>query len=193
MKNITVTQIFEANQILTVAKAKELKGKKIATTNAEYHANKPCVNIFTVGEIVSAWDDAATREYPGDKFKTYQEYWASYMTDIQIEKMKTKLGLYSIEGHAYHVAHTKYDNFYPEPTFTGSDADREVYFLVIHEISCKKCGHVHAKVSTEINNPFGEYFDNCSFCMDAHDIEAINDNYKEHKAEINKINQSYGK
>jgi hypothetical protein len=193
MTQITTSEIFDANQVLTVAKAKELKGKKIATTNAEYHANKPCVNIFTVGKIVSAWDDAATREYPGEKFKTYQEYWASYMTSVQIDEMKTKLILFSIEGNAWHVAHTKYNNWYKEPTFTGSDADREIYYLIIHEITCKKCGRVHEKVSTEIDNPYGDFFINCRYCMDSDDIDAINDNYKDHKAEINKVNRFYGK
>lgn len=134
MTQITTSEIFSANEVLTVAKARELKGKTIATTNAEYRANKPMVNIITVGEIKSAWDDAATREYPGEKFKTYQEYWASYMTPMQIDEMKTKLILFSIEGNRHHVAHTKYDNYYPEPTFTGSDADREVYYIVVPEV-----------------------------------------------------------
>lgn len=124
-------EIFEKGQILTVAVAKELKGKKIACTSAEYHMNTPHISQFVVGKIVSAWDDSANREYPEAKFKNIQEYWASYMTEKQVDEMKTKLQLFSEDGTGYFVAHTKYSNFYPEPTFTGSDADREVYYVEV--------------------------------------------------------------
>jgi hypothetical protein len=126
----TVKEIFEKYQVLTVAKAIELKGRKIATTNAEYSGNKCCVNVFTIGEIVSQWElaekDSDTRFAP---FKSQADYWLSYMNEDQIEERKTNLVLLSEEGGQWHVAHTKYSNFYNEPTFTGSDADREVYFV----------------------------------------------------------------
>ena len=87
-------EIFSKNQVLTVAIAKKLKGKKIATTSPEYHMNTCSVHEFIVGEIITVWDDAANRKYPGAKFKTFQEYWASYMSEYQIDEMKTKLYLF---------------------------------------------------------------------------------------------------
>lgn len=126
---MTTQEIFAANQVLTVAKAQELKGKRIYTTSPEDRANRACVNEFVVGEIISEWDRAANDLMNDGKFETRQDYWASYMTAEQIETQKTKLVLFAIDGGRWHVAHTKFFNFYDEPTFTGSDADREVYFL----------------------------------------------------------------
>jgi hypothetical protein len=124
---MTTQEIFKANQILTLEKAKELKGKKIFTTNAEYKANRPTVNEFVVGRIISQWDLALLEECPG--FNNRQEYWLSYMNPNQIDECKEKLILLDINGKKIHVAHTGRYNFYNEPTFTGSDADREVYYI----------------------------------------------------------------
>lgn len=129
---ITPSQIFDKKQILSVETAKSLKGKKIATTNREYKYNSPRVSIFVVGEIISEWDYAATQPM-NEKHKTRKDYWESYMSEDQIDEMKTKLILFSEDGGRFHVAHTKYHNFYSEPTFTGSDADREVYYIEIED------------------------------------------------------------
>lgn len=126
---ITPAEIFEKNQVLTLAKAKELMGRKIATTNAEYHMNSTRVTEFTIAEIVSAWDDAARRPYSGNEFNSFQDYWASYMSAEQVDEQKNRLLLMDSDGQQQHVAYVKYYNFYPEPTFHGSDADREVYFV----------------------------------------------------------------
>lgn len=135
---MTTSEIFAANKVLTVAVAKELKGKKIACTSPEYKYNTPTVSEFVVGEIISEWDDAANREYPDQKGKytqydNYQQYWASYMSETQINKTKDILLLLDAEGNRHFVAHVKYDNYYKEPTFTGSDADREVYYVEVNE------------------------------------------------------------
>ncbi len=131
---MTTKDVFEKNQILTVAKAKQLKGKKIAITHPVYKANKTSLDIFIVGDITTSWDYAAKTPYPNalDKSPTYynlQQYWESYMTDEQIDEQKTQLMLLSEKGEPMAVAHTKYYNFYSEPTFTKSDADREVYYI----------------------------------------------------------------
>lgn len=128
------SEIFEKGKVLTVARAKELKGKKIICSSREYEANTPHIREFVVGEIISEWDDAATRVYPDQggrhpQYSNFQDYWRSYMDDRRIDEMKTRLLLTSNDGERQYVAHTKYHNFYPEPTFTGSDADREVYFV----------------------------------------------------------------
>ena len=53
---ITTQQIFEAKQILNLDLAKELIGKKIATTNWESKYNREDVRIGTILGIESEWD-----------------------------------------------------------------------------------------------------------------------------------------
>lgn len=131
MKTLEITpqEIFTNGDILTVKAAKSLIGKKIATTSAEYKGNTPHVDIFVIKDIISRWDDAADREYPSDKYANFQDYWKSYMTEEQVDEYKTNLVILTEDGKTKHCAHTKYFNFYSKPTFTGSDADREVFYI----------------------------------------------------------------
>jgi hypothetical protein len=129
---ITTRQIFDRDQVLTVEKAKQLIGKRIAITNIEYRGNKPDVRIFTVSGFESEWDLAAKRAYPEAKFENFQQYWASYMTVSQITEQRARLALLNEEGSAMAIAYTDLAySFYPEPTFFGSDADREIFFLEV--------------------------------------------------------------
>jgi len=131
---ITTNEIFEAGQVLTLAKAKEMVGKTIAITSSEYRANTPRVRIFTVTEFISEWDWAAKREYTGDKYENYQQYWKSYMTAEQIANQKSRLMLLDDEGNGITSAELNLKrSFYIEPTFTGSDADREVYYIELND------------------------------------------------------------
>ena len=130
---MTTQEIFAADQILTVAKAIQLKGKQIACTSAEYKANQPRVKTFIVGEIISEWDNAANEAYPDQhgkhtQYENFQQYWASYMTETQIKDRKARLILLSEDGKRQYIAITN-SGFYSVPVFTGSDADREVYFV----------------------------------------------------------------
>ncbi|MCW3109907.1 MAG: hypothetical protein JWQ09_4413 [Segetibacter sp.] len=133
----TTEQIFAANQLLTLDIATQLKGKRIVTTSPEYHANKLHIHEFKVGEIVSSWEDAKNRKYVKQnnpnhfQYDTFQDYWASYMNERQIKEEKDKLILFSNEGERMCVAHTGAWNMFDEPTFTGSDADRAIYFLEV--------------------------------------------------------------
>jgi hypothetical protein len=124
---MTTIEIFEKNQILTLKFAQALMGKKIAITSPEYRMNKPSVRVFTIAEIVSAWDHAKRTEYPEINFKNYQDYWKSYMTSSQILDQKNKLLLIDDKGVRQATAFV--GSFYPETTFTGSDEDREVYYV----------------------------------------------------------------
>lgn len=127
---ITTKEIFEKGQVLSLAKAEAMVGKTIAITSPEYKANTPDVRIFTIGKFQSEWDWAAEQPYCNDNFKSYQEYWKSYMTPEQIATRKSKLFLLDTEGKVRAGAETNLSrSFYNEPTFTGSDADREVYFI----------------------------------------------------------------
>ena len=130
---MTTSEIFAKNQILTLAKAKELKGKKITCSSPEYHMNTPHVSEFVVGEIVSSWDNAAVEKFPLVSKKyvqhdNYQQCWESYMTESQIDEEKKTLILFSEDRKKRFNCHTEL-NFFKEPTFTGSDADREVYYI----------------------------------------------------------------
>jgi hypothetical protein len=124
---MTTIEIFEKDQILTLKVAQALMGKKIAITSPEYRMNKPSVRVFTIAEIVSAWDHAKRTEYPERNFKNYQDYWKSYMTSAQILDQKNKLLLIDDKGERQAAAFV--GSFYPETTFTGSDEDREVYYV----------------------------------------------------------------
>lgn len=127
---ITTNEIFAKGQVLTLAKAKEMVGRTIAITSPEYKANTPRVRIFTIAKFQTTWEWGAEQPYINDKFSNRQEYWQSYMKPEQIEKQKSQLFLICAEGKVRAGAETNLDySFYNEVTFTGSDADREVYYI----------------------------------------------------------------
>ena len=120
----TYKEIFENGQVLTLGKAKELTGKYIYVTNAEYWANEPTVRRVLVSPI-SEWD-AASKDYTAEEFEKLQEYWAYYMTEKEIEKMKNcyRIGineLGNLDGNT--------SNGTDDTPFYGSDEDREIYYL----------------------------------------------------------------
>lgn len=120
----TYKEIFENGQVLTLGKAKELTGKYIYVTNSEYWANEPTVRRVLVNPI-SEWD-AASKDHTAEGFDNRQEYWASYMTEKQIERMKNcySIGLNelgNLDGNTLRGT----DN----TPFYGSDEDREIYYI----------------------------------------------------------------
>lgn len=115
---------------LTLESAKALKGKKIAWTYFGYKGNQNTVCEMIVGNIISSFDYEKTQPDPNKKFASQADYWLSYMTEKQIDCQKTDLLLLNADkSNPYIVCHTKYYNFFPEPTFTCSDADRCVFYL----------------------------------------------------------------
>lgn len=118
---ITPADIFAANQVLTVAKARELKGKRIATTAPEYWMNRNKLNEFIVGDMSTSW------EYESDRHAD----WLAKLTPGHIARLKDTVVLLDADNNRRHSAHIEFDNWYEEPTFTGSDADREVYYIVL--------------------------------------------------------------
>lgn len=127
---ITPNQIFAANLILTLEAAKELKGKKIATTHPVYKHNTPRVDSFVVGEIISEWD-LAERNLNFDKFPNQQLYWASYMSAEQINEAKSTLVLLAEDGTNHYIRCHLHLPFFSVPVFTCSDVDREVYYVIL--------------------------------------------------------------
>lgn len=131
--SITTQEIFEANQVLTLEIAKTLIGKKIAVTNPEYKYNTPSVRIGKVLGIESDWDLAAKEDmshsYDG-KWNTRQEYWLERLPTEQNEWAKKRLTLVADNQLCCTCDLADKWNF-EEPTFFGSDADREIYFIIL--------------------------------------------------------------
>lgn len=125
---ITTQHIFQNGQVLTLEKLNQLIGKKIACTSPEYRANQPSVEIFTPSEVKSYFEIASTKTHCVG-FENQAAYWESYMNDEQLDEQKTKFQIIDEDGGVHYCCHSKYWNFYESPTFTGSDADREVYFI----------------------------------------------------------------
>lgn len=124
---MTAKQIFEANQVLTLAIAKTLIGKKIAITSPEYYMNQPMVRTFTLTDIASEFDLAAREKCEG--YANRQEYWIAKLQD-RIPEFKRTLKLVG-EGDMPYASYDPVDRYFPEPTFSGSDADRAIYYLIV--------------------------------------------------------------
>ena len=120
----TCKEIFKNGEVLTLGKAKELTGKYIYITNFEYWANNPTVRRVLVNPI-SEWD-AAAKDHTAEGFVNRQEYWKSYMTENQIERMKNS---YSIGLNELGNLDGKTSNGNDETHFFGSDEDREIYYI----------------------------------------------------------------
>lgn len=120
----TYKEIFEKGQVLTIGKAKELNGKYIYITNREYWANEPTVRRVLVDPI-SEWD-AASEDHTAEGFDNRQEYWKSFMSEKQIERMKNcyRIGLNELGNPDGGTLHGTDDT-----PFYGSDSDREIYYL----------------------------------------------------------------
>ena len=117
-------------KVLTVEVAKLLRGKHIAWMYLGYKDNQNTVQEMTVGDIIPELDYNETQ--PCDGFKSRAEYWRSYMNEKQLDEKRTNLLLLDTNGKwPYIYAFTKYCNFYDKPTFTCSDADREVFYIEI--------------------------------------------------------------
>lgn len=120
----TCKEIFKHGQVLTIGKAKELTGKYIYITNSEYWANEPTVRRVMVDPI-SEWD-AAANDHTANGFGNRQEYWKSYMTEKQIERVKNS---YSIGRNELGNLEGKTSSASGDTPFFGSDEDREIYYI----------------------------------------------------------------
>jgi hypothetical protein len=112
LTTITTKQIFEKDQILTLAKVKELKGKLIATTHPVYNMNQATVTILKVGDIV-----------PQETFWTNQD-------PEFLKKRKDEYGevfeLTTFDGKGTAIRCHRKEN---GDIFTCSDIDRQVYYI----------------------------------------------------------------
>ena len=117
-------------KVLDVEAARTLKGKRILWMYFGYEGNENTVQEMTVGDIVSEYD--YYKKQPMEGYSSRAAYWESYMNAGQLQDTKEKLILLDEEGNdSSHIyVYTNRYNFYDVPTFTCSDADREVYYIV---------------------------------------------------------------
>lgn len=133
---LTPDAIFSQNQLLTLAAARNLVGKRIAVTSPEYHANTPSVRTFLIKGFESEWDRAAREELKG--YTNKQKYWESYMSALKIDELKNTVLIITEHSDAVYwnsvgLRCQLNDPFAPEPTFYGSDADRYAYYVEVDE------------------------------------------------------------
>lgn len=135
MKNLLDTMKEAANngtaKVLTLEVAQQLKGKKIQTIYFGYRGQDGA-DEFIVGDIVSAWDFAA-RNIDAANFPqgNQQLYWASYMTERQMNEYKNKMILLDENGKDHYIYCFNDSREFDIPTFTCSDSDRRVLFMEV--------------------------------------------------------------
>lgn len=117
--------------VLTVEEAKAIKGKKIAWMHFGDRDNRLVVEEMVVGDIATSLDYNETQVCEG--FKSRSDYWRSYMTAMQLQRTKDTLILLNADGtDSFTRCHMdSWKDFFNEPTFTCSDEDREVYYVII--------------------------------------------------------------
>lgn len=117
-------------KVLTVESAKELKGHQIAWMYFGYSGNENVVSEMVIGDIISELEYNETQPCKG--FNSRAEYWRSYMDKQALEDAENTLLLLDINGKCPYIkAHIGRFNIFEEPTFTCSDADRQVFYIEI--------------------------------------------------------------
>ncbi len=114
---------------LTISVYPELIGKRIQTIYFGY-LDQYGVDDFVVGELISEWDLAGRKDFSeiDPRFKTRQEYWASFMRSKEIAECKNTLTILTSEGKQTYISlHPDYD----EQHFSCSDLDRFVLYRII--------------------------------------------------------------
>lgn len=113
--------------VLTVEKAKCLKGKTVYWFYYGYTGNQNKVLQMTIGDIVSELEYYSTQ--PCEGYASRTEYWKSYMTEEQLKEKENTLLLLDENGKNNFICAHVNSGLFDDPTFTCSDADREVYYV----------------------------------------------------------------
>lgn len=117
----------EEAKVLTVEAAKKLKGKTILWMYFGCSGNKNEVYEMIVGNIVSELEYYSTQ--PCEGYKSRTDYWKSYMSEGQLKEKENTLLLLDSDGNNKFIRAHLNLSFFDEPTFTCSDADKEVYYV----------------------------------------------------------------
>ena len=114
-------------KVLTVEAARKLKGKTILWMYFGYSGNENEVRKMRVGDIVS--ELGYYSKQPCEGYASRAEYWKSYMTEEQLKEKENTLLLLDEEGKNQFIRAHKESDLFDKPTFTCSDADREIYYI----------------------------------------------------------------
>lgn len=114
-------------RVLTVEAAKILKGETILWMYFGYSGNENEVYEMNVGDIVSELEYYSNRPFKG--YKSHADYWKSYMSEKQLKEKENTLLLLDSDGNDKFIRANLNCDLFNEPTFTYSDADREVYYV----------------------------------------------------------------
>lgn len=118
-------------ELLTIERAKELKGKKIRTIYFGYDYQDD-VDEFVVGEVVSNLEFARqnTEGYPDNQGnKNQREYWESFMSASQLQFYADRLMLLRDDKTDTYMRVDSKDG----DIFWCSDEDRYVYYIEVSE------------------------------------------------------------
>lgn len=133
----TSSEIFAANQVLTVEIAKSLLGQRIQTVYSGYRGQDGDEN-FVIGQVVSELEyyrnlkEECYQNNP--KFKNRAEYWESYMTEKQLSEHRNKMVIITADGRNTFI----YAHSFNDGSFTCSDSDRFVYYIAVNQIKAVK-------------------------------------------------------
>lgn len=113
-------------QVLTIERAKELKGKAISTIYFGYQGQDG-IDHFVVGDVVSKLEYYRNLKedcYP-DKhgFQNRAEYWEAIMTEEELEECRRNNILITAEGRNTYIQETG------SGVFWCSDQDRHVFYI----------------------------------------------------------------
>lgn len=120
-------KIENKKAVLTVEKAKCLKGKTVYWFYYGYTGNQNKVLQMTIGDIVSELEYYSTQ--PCEGYASRAEYWKSYMTEEQLKEKENTLLLLDENGKNNFIRAHVNSGLSNNPEFTCSDADREVYYV----------------------------------------------------------------
>lgn len=113
-------------QVLTIERAKELKGKAISTIYFGY-AGQDGIDHFVVGDVVSKLEYYRNLKedcYP-DKhgFQNRAEYWEAIMTEEELEECRNRNFLFTEDGRNTFIQEAG------NGVFWCSDIDRWVFYV----------------------------------------------------------------
>ena len=114
-------------KVLTLEASKLLKGKTIIWTYFGYKYNKQRLYETKVGDIVSELEYYETQPLKG--WSSRAQYWRHSMSAEDLKKIRKTLLLLDSDNQLTNINCYLYLNFFDEPTFTCSDADRCVYYI----------------------------------------------------------------
>lgn len=117
-------------QMLTIAKARQLKGKKIAWMYFGYEDNGLQVYEMVVGDITTDYE--YNLHEPCEGYSSRAEYWAKMMKPDKLQQVKNKQILLDNSGRDTYIFYDPLYPYFDEPTFVCSDVDRPVFFIEIN-------------------------------------------------------------